>query len=48
MHRNGVLRAMDIEALIRNGPFRDVSVERFLLEDTPRIVGAMYQGVAVR
>jgi ubiquinone/menaquinone biosynthesis C-methylase UbiE len=39
---------LDIEALIRNGPFRDASVERFLLEDTPRIVGTMYQGVAVR
>ncbi len=39
---------LDIEALIRNGPFREVGVERFLLEDTTRIVGTTYQGVAVR
>ena len=35
---------VDIEALIRKGPFREVQVERFLLESTPRIVGSMYRG----
>jgi ubiquinone/menaquinone biosynthesis C-methylase UbiE len=39
---------VDIEALVRSGAFRDVGVERFLLDDTPRIVGSMYRGVAVR
>jgi ubiquinone/menaquinone biosynthesis C-methylase UbiE len=39
---------VDIEALVRAGPFRQVQVERFLLESTPRIVGSMYRGVAVR
>ena len=39
---------VDIEALIRTGPFGDVRVERFLLESTPRIVGSMHPGVAVK
>jgi ubiquinone/menaquinone biosynthesis C-methylase UbiE len=39
---------VDIEALVRSGTFRDVRVERFLLERTPRIVGSMYRGMAVR
>jgi SAM-dependent methyltransferase len=39
---------LDIEALVRTGPFSDVRVERFLLERTPRIVGSMYRGVAMR
>jgi len=39
---------VDVEALIRTGPFGDVRVERFLLENTPRIVGSMYRGVAVK
>jgi ubiquinone/menaquinone biosynthesis C-methylase UbiE len=39
---------VDIEALVRSGVFRDVEVERFLLERTPRIAGSMYRGVAVR
>ncbi|HKI20509.1 MAG TPA: class I SAM-dependent methyltransferase, partial [Isosphaeraceae bacterium] len=39
---------LDIEALVRSGAFREVQVERFLLESTPRIVGSMYRGVAVR
>jgi hypothetical protein len=38
----------DIEALIRKGPFREVKVERFLLEGMPRIVGSMYRGTAVK
>ena len=37
-----------IEALVRSGAFRDVQIERFLLDRTPRIVGSMYRGVAVR
>jgi ubiquinone/menaquinone biosynthesis C-methylase UbiE len=39
---------VDIEALVRSGAFRDVQVERFLLERTPRIAGSMYRGVAMR
>ena len=39
---------VDVEALIRTGPFGDVRVERFLLENTPRVVGSMYRGVAVK
>jgi ubiquinone/menaquinone biosynthesis C-methylase UbiE len=39
---------VDIEALVRSGAFRDVRVERFLLDRTPRIMGSMYRGVAVR
>ena len=39
---------VDIEALVRSGPFQQVRVERFLLDRTPRIVGSMYRGVAVK
>jgi ubiquinone/menaquinone biosynthesis C-methylase UbiE len=39
---------VDIEALIRSRAWDKVRVERFLLEGTPRIVGSMYRGVAVR
>jgi ubiquinone/menaquinone biosynthesis C-methylase UbiE len=39
---------VDIGALVRSGAFRDVGVERFLLDRTSRIVGSMYRGVAVR
>jgi ubiquinone/menaquinone biosynthesis C-methylase UbiE len=39
---------LDIEALVRAGPFGEVKVERFFLEDTPRVAGSMYRGVAVR
>jgi ubiquinone/menaquinone biosynthesis C-methylase UbiE len=39
---------LDIEALVRSGGFREVQVARFLLERTPRLVGSMYRGVAVR
>jgi ubiquinone/menaquinone biosynthesis C-methylase UbiE len=39
---------VDIEALVRSGAFREVQVERFLLEGTPRIVGSMYRGVAAK
>ena len=36
---------LDIEALVRSGVFREVQVERFLLDDTPRVFGSMYRGV---
>ncbi len=39
---------VDIEALVKSGAFRDVQVERFLLDRTPRIVGSMYRGIAVK
>ena len=39
---------VDIEALVRSGPFLQVRVERFLLKGTPRIVGSMYRGAAVK
>ena len=39
---------VDIEALIRSGTFRDVHVERFLLERTPRLVGSMYRGMTMK
>jgi ubiquinone/menaquinone biosynthesis C-methylase UbiE len=39
---------LDIEALVRSGVFREVRVERFQLERTPRLVGSMYRGVAIR
>jgi len=39
---------VDIEGLVRSGAFRDIRVERFLLGGTPRIVGSMYRGVAIR
>ncbi len=39
---------VDIEVLVRSGAFREVRVERFVLDRTPRIVGSMYRGVAVK
>jgi ubiquinone/menaquinone biosynthesis C-methylase UbiE len=39
---------VDMEALVRSGSFRDVQVERFLLERTPRLLGSMYRGMAVK
>jgi len=39
---------VDIEALIRRRAWDKVRVERFLLEGTPRIMGSMYRGVAVK
>jgi ubiquinone/menaquinone biosynthesis C-methylase UbiE len=39
---------VDIEALIRGKAWAKVQVERFLLEGTPRIVGSMYRGAAVK
>ncbi|WP_152054344.1 class I SAM-dependent methyltransferase [Tautonia marina] len=37
---------LDVEAVVRGQPFREVEVERFLLEGTPRLLGSMYRGVA--
>jgi len=34
--------------LIRRRAWDKVRVERFLLEGTPRIVGSMYRGLAVK
>jgi hypothetical protein len=45
---SGCRLAVDIEALVRSGAFRDVRVDRFLLDRTPRIAGSMYRGIAVR
>jgi len=39
---------VDIEALIRRRTWAKVRVERFLPEGTPRIVGSMYRGAAVK
>jgi ubiquinone/menaquinone biosynthesis C-methylase UbiE len=39
---------VDIEALVRDGPFREVRVRRFVMEHTPRVVGSMYRGLAVK
>jgi ubiquinone/menaquinone biosynthesis C-methylase UbiE len=39
---------VDIEALVRSGAFQDVQVERFRLDRTPRIVGSMYRGMAMK
>ena len=39
---------LDVEAVVRGQPFRDVKVERFVMERTPRTHGTMYRGVAVK
>jgi ubiquinone/menaquinone biosynthesis C-methylase UbiE len=39
---------LDIEALVRPGAFQEISVERFVLDHTPRIVGSMYRGIAIK
>ncbi len=39
---------LDIEGLVRNAPFQQVEVERFLMEGTPRLLGSIYRGLAVR
>ena len=45
---NGCRLDLDVETLVRSGAFRQIEVERFLLEGAPRLVGSMYRGVAVR
>jgi ubiquinone/menaquinone biosynthesis C-methylase UbiE len=37
---------LDVEAAIRSQPFRLVSIERFVMERTPRTHGTMYRGAA--
>ena len=44
----GVAWIVDIEALVRTGPFSEIRIDRFLLEGTPRIMGSMYRGVAMK
>src|SRR3954447_11731517 len=39
---------LDVEAVVKQGPFREVEVGRFLLDKTPRLVGSMYRGAAVK
>jgi ubiquinone/menaquinone biosynthesis C-methylase UbiE len=39
---------VDIGALVRTGAFRNIQVERFVLEQTPRLVGSMYRGLALK
>lgn len=39
---------LHVESLVRSGTFQEIRVERFLLESTPRLLGSMYRGVAVR
>jgi ubiquinone/menaquinone biosynthesis C-methylase UbiE len=39
---------LDVEAVIRSEPFREVTVNRFLLEKTPRTHGTMYRGFAMK
>jgi ubiquinone/menaquinone biosynthesis C-methylase UbiE len=39
---------LDVEAVIHGQPFRDVEVDRFVLERTPRTHGTMYRGVTVK
>jgi ubiquinone/menaquinone biosynthesis C-methylase UbiE len=37
---------LDVEAVVRSQPFRDVAVERLVLERAPRTHGTLYRGVA--
>jgi SAM-dependent methyltransferase len=39
---------LDIEAVVRGQPFRDVKVVQFVMERTPRTHGTMYRGVATK
>jgi ubiquinone/menaquinone biosynthesis C-methylase UbiE len=39
---------LDVEAVVGGQPFRELKVERFLMEGTPRTHGTMYRGQAVR
>jgi ubiquinone/menaquinone biosynthesis C-methylase UbiE len=39
---------LDIGGLVRSAPFGQVEIERFLMEGTPRLLGSMYRGLAVR
>jgi ubiquinone/menaquinone biosynthesis C-methylase UbiE len=39
---------LDVEALVRGLPFREVSLGRFVLERAPKTHGTMYRGVATK
>jgi len=39
---------LDVKAVVGEQPFREVSLDQFLLEKTPRTHGTMYRGVAVK
>jgi ubiquinone/menaquinone biosynthesis C-methylase UbiE len=39
---------VDIGVVVRTGSFREMRVERFVMERTPKLVGSMYRGVAVK
>jgi ubiquinone/menaquinone biosynthesis C-methylase UbiE len=39
---------LDVEAVVRSRPYRDVAVERFVTERVPRTHGTMYRGVGVK
>jgi ubiquinone/menaquinone biosynthesis C-methylase UbiE len=39
---------LDVEGLVRGGPFRAADIERFLREGSSRIVGSMYRGEALK
>jgi SAM-dependent methyltransferase len=39
---------VDVETVIRTQRFRDVTLDRFILEKTPRTHGSMYRGVALK
>ena len=45
---DGCCLNLDIEGLVRSAPFRQVEIERFVMEGTPRLLGSMYRGLAVR
>jgi ubiquinone/menaquinone biosynthesis C-methylase UbiE len=39
---------LDVEAVVRSQPFRDMAVQRFEMERVPRTHGTMYRGVATK
>jgi ubiquinone/menaquinone biosynthesis C-methylase UbiE len=39
---------LDVEAFVRGQPFRDVNLDRFVLERAPKTHGTMYRGVATK
>jgi ubiquinone/menaquinone biosynthesis C-methylase UbiE len=39
---------LDIEAVVRGQPFRDVKVDRFVMERVPRTHGTMYRGTVTK
>jgi ubiquinone/menaquinone biosynthesis C-methylase UbiE len=45
---NGCRLDLDVEAVVRGQPFRDVKVDRFVMERAPRTHGTMFWGVAVK